>query len=186
MRAMAIAPTPAALPRRAAALALDYLVIAAWLVVVVGVGALARSAAPDLAARVFSDPLAAEAVGFLLLTLPVGLYFALSEASRSGATWGKRRMGITVAGPRGEPPSIGRSLLRTALKLLPWELAHAIIWRFAIPGSAPEALLDAGLVVVWVLIGANVVSVLRDASRRTLYDRLSGTRVISTQRTSPR
>lgn len=181
MRAMAISPMPAALTRRAGALVLDYLVIAAWLVVVVGLGVLSRAAAPDLAATLFCDPLAAEAVGFLLLTLPVGLYYALSEASSSGATWGKRRMGITVAGPAGDPPSIGRSLLRTALKLLPWELAHAVIWRFAIPGSAPDALLDAGLVVVWVLIGANIVSVLLDASRRTLYDRLSGTRVVSTR-----
>ena len=172
---------PAALPRRAGAFALDYLLIGAWLVVVVGLGVLARAAVPDLAAAVVSDPMSAEAAGFLLLTLPVGLYFSLSEAGPSGATWGKRRMGIGVAASGGKQPSVGRSVLRTALKLLPWELAHAVIWRFAIPGSAPEALLDAGLVLVWVLIGANVVSVVVDARRRTLYDRLSGTRVVSSR-----
>jgi uncharacterized RDD family membrane protein YckC len=181
MRAMAFSPMPAALPRRAGAFALDYLLIAAWLVVVVGLGVLARAAVPRLAATIFSDPIAAEAAGFLLLTLPVGLYFALSEARPSGATWGKRRMGIGVVAAAGEPPSIGRSVLRTALKLLPWELAHGVIWRFAIPGSAPEALLDAGLVLVWILIGANLISLLVDASRRTLYDRLSGTTVVSSR-----
>jgi uncharacterized RDD family membrane protein YckC len=178
---MATSPMPAALPRRAGAFALDYLLIAAWLVVVVGLGVVARAAVPRLTATIFSDPIAAEAVGFLLLTLPVGLYFALSEAGPSGATWGKRRMGIGVVAAAGEPPSIGRSVLRTTLKLLPWELAHAVIWRFAIPGSASEALLDAGLVLVWILIGANLVSLLVDASRRTLYDRLSCTRVISSR-----
>jgi uncharacterized RDD family membrane protein YckC len=131
---MAFSPMPAALPRRAGAFALDYLLIAAWLVVVVGLGVLARAAVPRLAATISSDPIAAEAAGFLLLTLPVGLYFALSEARPSGATWGKRRMGIGVVAAAGEPPSIGRSVLRTALKLLPWELAHGVIWRFAIPG----------------------------------------------------
>jgi uncharacterized RDD family membrane protein YckC len=46
------------------------------------------------------------------------------------------------------------------------------------PGSAPELLLDAGLVAVWGLVLANLVSALVDENRRTLYDRLSGTVVV--------
>jgi uncharacterized RDD family membrane protein YckC len=76
--------------------------------------------------------------------------------------------------------SLGRSIARTALKFVPWELSHAIVWRFASPSSAPAALLDAGLVLVWFLIGANLAAALVDERRRTLYDRLSGTRVVST------
>ncbi len=70
-----------------------------------------------------------------------------------------------------------RSVLRTALKLVPWELSHALIWRYATPGSAPELILDAGLVLVWLLIAANVISALVDSEHRTIYDRLAGTRV---------
>ena len=174
--------TPTSLRRRAAAFALDYLIIAAWLAVVVGAGLAARAAAPDVMASIFGDALTAEAAGFLVLTVPVGLYFALSEAGDSGATWGKRLMRIGVLTAAGESLAIGRSLLRTGLKLVPWELAHAVIWRFALPGSAPEALLDAGLVLVWVLIGANLISALIGSRRRSLYDRLSGTHVVSTLR----
>lgn len=168
----------ASLARRAAAFGLDYLLIAAWLVIVVGAGALLRVAAPDVAAGLFADPVRAEALGFLMLTLPVALYFALSEAGPGGATWGKRRLGLRVVTDAGNELGLGRSLLRTALKFVPWELTHAIIWRFATPGSAPEGLLDAGLVVVWLLIAANIVTALLDADRRTLYDRLAGTRVV--------
>lgn len=169
----------ASLPRRAAAFGLDYILIAAWLVLVVAAGAILRVVAPDLAANLFADPISGEATGFLLLTLPVALYFALSEAGPDGATWGKRRLGLRVVTDAGEPLSLGRSVLRTALKFVPWELAHAVIWRFATPGSAPELVLDAGLVVVWLLVGANLVAALLDSERRTLYDRFSGTRVVA-------
>ncbi len=36
------------------------------------------------------------AVDYLLITLPVSLYFALSETSSRQANWGKARMGLMV------------------------------------------------------------------------------------------
>jgi uncharacterized RDD family membrane protein YckC len=45
-------------------------------------------------------------------------------------------------------------------------------------------LLNIGLVVVWALIAANLASALLDDRRRTLYDRLSGTRVVQVRATS--
>ncbi len=175
---MTDAPLAASVGRRALAFVLDYAVIAAWIAVVVAAGFWFRSAAPDLSSSLFGDPLAAEAAGFVALTLPVGLYFALSEAGPRGATIGKRRLGIRVSGDNGRAISIGRSLLRTGLKLAPWELSHAIIWRYANAGSAPDALLTGGLVLVWGLIGANLAAAVLDARRRTMYDRLSRTRVV--------
>jgi uncharacterized RDD family membrane protein YckC len=171
-------PQAASLRRRAAAFALDYLLIAAWIAVVVGLGFALRAAAADLATQLFGNPITAELVGFLTLTLPVSAYFAISEASTAGGTWGKRRLGIRVVTGEEDRLSLGRSMARTALKFVPWELAHAVIWRFAMPGSAPELLLDAGLVVVWGLVLANLLSALVDENRRTLYDRLSGTVVV--------
>jgi hypothetical protein len=50
------------------------------------------------------------------------------------------------------------------------------------PPSVPEAVLDAGLVLVWLIIAANILSLLIDARRRTLYDRLSATRVVTDSR----
>ena len=164
---------------------MDYLLIAGWLVLVVGAGALLRLAAPSVAAALFSNALIGEASGFLVLTLPVSAYFAVTEAASPGASWGKKRLGLRVTKVAGQDLHLGRSSFRTALKFLPWELTHAIIWRFANPGSAPEQLLNGGLVVVWALIAANLASALLDDRRRTLYDRVSGTCVVQMRLTAP-
>jgi len=173
--------TPAGLLRRAAAFGVDYLVIAAYLAVVVAIGALARTLAPDAARGLFGGPMPGELTGFLVVTLPVSLYFVLSERGPRSATWGKRRLGLRVMTDAGGPLTLGRSVLRTALKFLPWELAHAVIWRLAFPGSAPPGMAEAGLVLVWLLIGANLVAALVDARCRTVYDRLARTRVVRSQ-----
>lgn len=57
------------------------------------------------------------AAGFALVTLPVGLYFAPSEASAWRATWGKRRLGLAAVGPGGARLGLGRSLARTWLSV---------------------------------------------------------------------
>lgn len=168
----------ATLVARTAAFGLDYVLIAAYLVVVVGAGVLLRLVAPGESRALFSDPLWGELTGFLGLTLPVTSYFALSERSAAGATWGKRRMRLRVVASGGRRLGLGRSLLRSGLKFLPWELAHAVIWQFSAAGPNPPWVLNAGLVGVWLLVGSNLLSARVDRRRRTLYDRAAGTVVI--------
>ena len=107
---------PAGLLIRSGAFALDYLLIAAYLVMIVALGALLRLLAPSVAATLFGGPLIGELSGFLALTLPISLYFVLHEASPAGATWGKRRLGLRVVDAAGGRLGLGRSALRTALK----------------------------------------------------------------------
>src|SRR5262245_54832479 len=64
----------------------------------------------------FADRVHAQLVGFLLITLPVALYFAISESSDQQATWGKQRMGLKVTDYNGERISFWRSSARTLLK----------------------------------------------------------------------
>ena len=170
---------PAGLLIRSGAFALDYLLIAAYLVVIVGLGALLRLLAPSVAATLFGGPLIGELSGFLALTLPISLYFVLHEASPAGATWGKRRLGLRVVDAAGGRLGLGRSALRTALKFVPWELAHSLIWRYAFAGDHPPAYLDIGLAVVWLLIAGTLAAVLLDRQHRSLYDLLAGTRVVA-------
>jgi len=163
---------------RSAAFAFDYILIAGYLAVLVAVGVLLRQVAPDLASVLFGSPLTGELTGFVVLTLPVSLYFALSEASPAGATWGKRRLRLCVQDARGTRLGLPRSLLRTAVKFAPWELAHAAVWQFPHAGPTPSPLPRVGLVLVWLLVGGNIASVLLDPQRRALYDRIAGTRVV--------
>ena len=167
---------PAGLGPRAAAFALDYLPIAGYLVVLVALGAAVGWAFPDAMARAFGQAARAQAIGFALVTLPVGLYFALSEASARRATWGKRRLGLTVSGPGGGRLRLGRSLVRTGAKFVPWELAHAAVWGIALAGGEPTPVHQALLALTWLLVGANAVGIA--VGRQAAYDVLAGTRVV--------
>lgn len=169
---------PAGLWVRVLAFVVDYLPIAAYLAALVAVGAwLGRSSQP-LARVLFGGPVAGEATGFLLITLPVTLYFALFEASSRQATWGKRRTGLMVTDLVGTRLSPLRSIGRTVLKFIPWELAHACIWQISFARDQSSAIYVVGFAIVWLIIGANVVSLLVSPTRQTLYDRVAGTLVV--------
>ena len=150
--------------RRLAAFAVDYLVIACYLGLLYMVG---RS----VGVTWVQTPWQAHLLGFTTLTLPVTLYFALLEAR--GATLGKQVLGLRVTGHRGDPLPLDRSLLRSAVKFLPWELSHTALYR-----------VDSGPLTTWQivfslsLLGAALdVLELFTPPHRPLYDRISGARV---------
>ena len=167
--------------RRIAAWMLDYLVIAGYLVVLtaVSLGLLATPAGPALNAAL-TRPFTAELVGFLVLTTPVVLYFALLESSNGQATLGKRALGIVVASQAGGRLTMGRVLLREAARFLPWELSHAIIWRLALSTAKTSfpAWAGVGFTLVYLLVFAYLVTLLFGSQHRTLYDRLAGSWVL--------
>ncbi len=175
-------PAYAGLRPRLLAFALDYLPIAASLVGLTLVSIRLSRLFPAAAGRLFAGPLAGQTAGFLTVTLPVSLYFALGESSPARATWGKRRLGLIVVSAGGERLSRPRSLARTSLKFAPWELAHACIWQLQFRPEAASPLITAGLALVWLLVGANAAALLLSETRQTLYDRLAGTSVISIKR----
>lgn len=173
---------PANLRRRLIAFVLDYLLILLYIVLLAAATSLLLFSPPgERVLALIDTPLRRDVLAFITLILPVGLYFAISESRPYGATWGKRRLALKVFhNEQAEPPGFGRSLLRTALKLLPWQLAHTAL--FNIPGwpIAPQeppvwVLVLFGL--VWLLVLLYWLSALLSSQRQTLYDRISGTYV---------
>jgi uncharacterized RDD family membrane protein YckC len=167
---------------RIGAFLLDYLIISAYLVllVIIGVG-LGFGPLRSMFRAMFADPNSSEISAFLLLVLPVILYFALFECSSWQATLGKRKIGLRVVNTRGTRLSFPRSFARSLLKFVPWELTHACLWR--IPGwplapATPSPIITAGLVLVWVLIGTYLLSLLVSKKHQALYDWIAGTYVI--------
>jgi hypothetical protein len=74
-----------------------------------------------------------------------------------------------------------RALWRNALKLIPWELTHACLWR--IPGwplapETPPLWITVGLILVWVVVAVYVLSLALSQRGQTLYDWLAGVRVV--------
>ena len=167
----------ASFPLRALAFAIDYVLILGYLVVLIVAGVAASRSSPTLARDLFANPASAQLTGFLAVTLPVSLYFALLESSRWQASLGKRRLGLRVARAGGARLSRARALGRTLLKFVPWELAHTCIWQTRFAPQAASPLILAGFIVVWLLVLANVLSLAVSKTRQTLYDRLIGSYV---------
>ncbi|NKG21560.1 RDD family protein [Paeniglutamicibacter terrestris] len=142
--------------RRLAAAGLDYLVILSWMMVLGVISTvifLIRGELPDTLGTI--GPLGSQLVYFLLLTLVVGIYLYKTESGAHHATWGKRRMGLQVRSVSGEVPGRMDILLRTVVKLLPWESAHFFIWQMmhvyyqrGYDATPP----------VWIFVGLNAVS----------------------------
>lgn len=172
---------PGHLLRRLRALSLDLVVVGAYIGVLSAVFLGAGAADASAVEAAFADPVRAQLTAFVLLTLPVILYFTGWEAHR-GATPGKRVAGIRVVGHDGGPVGWSRALGRSALRFLPWELAHTSLWR--IPGWPGEVVTIptsavAGFAVVWILVGLYLLVPLLRSDRRTPYDLIAGTFVVS-------
>ncbi len=171
--------------RRIAAFALDYLLIAGYLVVLAIVSSiLAFGPLKDGWQVLKSSPELMDLVGFVTAILPVILYFTLLESSESGATWGKNRMGLRVVHMSGERLSRGRALMRSVVKFLPWQLGHTCL--FHIPGwpmetQEPPVWVIGGLVLMWVVIGFYIMMLAVGPTRRTPYDWVAGSRVVGSK-----
>lgn len=165
----------ATLKQRIKAALYDYFIILAYLgfIVIISV-----ALAPVLIPMFKTSPTVAETAGFLLLTMPVCLYFIFSETSRRQGTWGKVKAGIRVSTDDGKGPvPIWRALVRNMIKFLPWEIAHYAIWRFQFPAEYSETYLSIVLAGVYFLVLLYLLCPLTNKKNKTVYDWIAGTSV---------
>lgn len=160
------------------AFAIDYIVIAIYLIVLITLSLIVNSVFPGITQQLFNNPVSSHITGFFILTLPVLLYFALFESSSWQGTWGKRRQHLKVIQTNGERLTRPRALGRNLLKFIPWELAHACIWQISFSEQEPSLVITAGFILVWILVGANIVSLWISPRNQTLYDWIAGTYVV--------
>jgi uncharacterized RDD family membrane protein YckC len=125
----------------------------------------------------------AQIIGFVLLTLPVLLYFILSESSKYQGSFGKRLMKIKVVNPDKKGYRI---IVRNLIKFLPWEIAHAGIYQtiYADPSINPHTSTILLLTVPQVVVMAYVLSIFAGKGRTAIYDSLAGTSVQSSDLTA--
>jgi uncharacterized RDD family membrane protein YckC len=173
-------PHYAGLAIRLLAIVIDYVVvIAGYLALIFIAGRVAAAQAPSLLPRLFqTNAVTAEVSGFFLMTLPISAYFALSESSCFQATLGKRWLGLRIVDRAGARISLGRSVARTTLKFVPWELAHAGTWQLEFSPADPSTSGQVAIGITWLLVGMAIWSLLRTATHQTWYDRLAGTLVV--------
>lgn len=173
--------------RRILALLIDYALILGWMAVLGLISLVTFLLTGGLFNWLSLGVLGAELLGFVTLVLPIGIYLYLSEASPRQATVGKRVMGLRVVSSTSlARPSRAQILLRTVVKLLPWEFAHFFVWQLM------AVLLEGGTdIPVWVLVGlvvadlvpvVYVLVVVGQKDRRGPHDLAAHTRVIRDRR----
>lgn len=168
--------TTAAAPVRAriGASLRDFAVIAVGIGVLTAAGAVVRAVAP---APAQPNLVLTDLIAFGFTVLPTGLYLAVGEAGRHQAAWGKRRAGLQVVTAAGGRPGVGRIVLRTAVKLLPWQLAHIAVARLILDVDDPVT--TWGSDALSLLLAALTIGMAwRDPQHRALHDRVAGTRVV--------
>jgi uncharacterized RDD family membrane protein YckC len=163
---------------RVIAFALDYVIIAVYLFLLAAAAFALNTVSPSTLPDLFSSQFSAHLSAFILVTLPVTLYFAILQSSSWRATWGKRVMHLNVLRTDGARLSFPRALLRTALQFIPWELSHTLIWQLRFDPNSSSLWLTLGFILVWVILIANLLSLIFTDKHQTLYDLLAGTIVV--------
>lgn len=113
------------------------------------------------------------------VSLPVYLYFALLESGRRRATLGKRLARIEVVGDDGAPIRFPRAFLRTLVKLIPWEVAHAtMLLPKPLWAADAEAVARPGFMFSTLLVGAWLVTLMLTPRSQSVHDLVVRTLVV--------
>lgn len=170
-------PEPASIKVRASAGWIDYLIafMVPYVILMLFVGAEALLIQPVVEHTLYSARYYLAIFGFGFL------YFGLAEGIW-GAGLGKRLKGLRVVRSNDRPPGIGRALIRILIPILSVEGIRMPLMMATISDTALT-----GPQVAWFVIAANLcgwIPVLltwrarRENGFSTVWDRLSGTRVV--------
>lgn len=160
---------------RLKAFALDYIPVACYILLLLGVSFAFTRVMNALGTPIFwpENPVHGDLIAFLTLVLPVILYFSLQESSSKRSSWGKRRVGLLVVDDYGGKLTFWRAFLRSFLKFLPWQIAHTSLfhwegWPFAPEEPSLSVLVGFGL--AYLLVGIYIASILISTRHQALYD----------------
>jgi uncharacterized RDD family membrane protein YckC len=115
---------------------------------------------------------------FCTVSLPVWLYYSAMESSKRQATLGMRLFGIRVTDTDGDRIAFGRALLRTVVKLLPFELNHMVMFIPEPIWSDPDPGFRLGFVAVNALMIVYVVTMLLNSRSQSVHDLIARTIVV--------
>jgi uncharacterized RDD family membrane protein YckC len=116
---------------------------------------------------------------FSTVSIPFWLYYSLLESSARQATFGMRLFGLQVADIEGKRIGFGRALLRTVVKLLPFELNHLVLFLPAPIWSDPQPEFRFGFAVVNALMILYIVTMFLTNRKQSVHDLVAGTIVVN-------
>ena len=110
-------------------------------------------------------------------SMPAWLYFVFCDRSERGATIRKRLLKLRVVSSNTGGIRIGQALLRTAVKLLPWELVHIAAFALSEDLQRFSSQQSMGLVIANLLSIVYLVVTLKTRGRRSVHDLVADTEV---------
>ena len=110
-------------------------------------------------------------------SIPAWTYFSVSDRSRRGATVGKRVLGIRVTTQGGGQLSVSRAVVRTALKVLPWELMHLSAFALSEGMDQLTTVQIVGMTASNLLSFTYLVFAFLTRGRRSVHDYAASTQV---------
>ena len=113
----------------------------------------------------------------LNFSIPVWTYFILSDISMRGATLGKRLLSIRTSTTSGQSTSLGKAFLRTAVKMIPWELTHASSFLLMPELGQFGAINWIGLSTAYALTFIYVFLAWRSKGKQSVHDLAAATHV---------
>lgn len=164
----------ATFPIRCKAFLIDYLFILAYLAVLFVLHVLLF---PSLQELFNGSLLVAQFVGFLMVTLPVLVYFIISDSLLGGQSFGKRKMRIKVVTENGDRLSLPHAIYRTFLKFLPWELSHYLVYRLVNVDDMSVLYYTIGG-LIYVLLFSYILTAIFSKKKQSVYDIIAKTQVI--------
>ena len=172
---------PASLVRRALATLIDLSIAAAigfFAVKLAAAGVAQGLGDPDPGTWISRHP---RVFWSLIFALPAWLVLSLCEALPGRAGPGKRALHLFIEGPRPqESPSFARIALRTAIKLVPWNIAAFAI-LFPTPWDPRDSLERSRFLLLFgsnLWIGIYMASAAMTRRRQSLHDLATGTVVL--------
>ena len=169
--------------KRLKAFAFDYLIICGYIVLLttVTMAVVKISGLLGTPLQWPENPILADLMAFIMLVLPVILYFTFQESSPKQSTWGKRKAGIRVVNADGGRLTWRQAFVRSLIKMIPWQIAHTCLfhipgWPFVVTLIPPAV--TAGFILVYVLAGIYLATVFISRKHRTPYDWISGSYVV--------
>jgi uncharacterized RDD family membrane protein YckC len=112
---------------------------------------------------------------FATATLPFLFYFALTIRSSRQATVGMRLLKLKVTDVAGGRIGLGKSLLRSAVMLIPFELNHAVMFHLAPRNAPPQPVFFFGIAAIWVVIAIYIAAILLTRRRQSVHDLVAST-----------
>jgi|GEM_PF-762564 len=178
---------PAPFWRRAAAYAIDILLIYVYAIALFGVSMAVETVMP-FQHMMAESYLLRHGIAFFSLSLPVLVWFWRWEAGPHRATPGKRVMKIRVQTTGSGKIESKQVLIRNILKFLPWEWAHTFLHihpDFLMGGEVATLPTVIGMYLPQVMVLGYALTVAIRKDGMAPYDLISGTRIESSRTGHP-